>query len=89
MEQPSLSEEVRRAVTDSEMSRYEIARRTGIAPASLSRFMSGESGLYSMSLDRIALVLGLTVCRHGRPPQPGPATAPYPGGVLAGRARGR
>ena len=57
-----LSDQLRRAIDGSGLSRYEISKRTGIAQATLSRFMAGIGGLSTDGLDKIAdcLVINLT-----------------------------
>lgn len=58
---------VRHAIEGSGLSRYEIAKASGVSEAALSRFMSGERGLTTGTLDRLADVLGLeVVTRRGR-----------------------
>ena len=56
-----LSDQVRRAVEESEMSRYRISKKTGIDQSNLSRFVHGEVGLSMEALDRLADVLGLNI----------------------------
>ena len=56
-----LSDQVRRAVEESELSRYVTAKRAGIDHAAFSRFMAGSSGLSLDSLDRLADVLALSI----------------------------
>jgi transcriptional regulator with XRE-family HTH domain len=58
----SLGEQVRRAVRDSGQSQYRIAKETGVDKGALSRFMSGERGLTTDTLDRLVEHLGLTLC---------------------------
>jgi transcriptional regulator with XRE-family HTH domain len=53
------SDQLRRIIAESGLSRYEIARRTGVDESALSRFMSGERGLTTDSIDRLAPALGL------------------------------
>ena len=50
------------------MTRYEIAKRTGIEQSALSRFMSGERGLSTATLDKLGGLLDLEVVVHGRRP---------------------
>ena len=58
---------IRRAILASGQSRYAIAKASGVSEAALSRFMSGERGLTTATLDRLADVLGLEiVARRGR-----------------------
>ena len=58
---PKLSEQVREAVEASGLSRYRIAKETGLYEATLSRFMSGERGLTLKALDVLAEYLGLEI----------------------------
>lgn len=82
----TFSDQLRREVAESGLSAYELAIRAGVASASLNRFISGRSGLYSPTLDRLAEALDLTVCKSPRPSKP---TVMHPGGVRAERARGQ
>jgi len=41
------------------LSRYEIAKRSGVSEATLSRFVNGQQGLSTDTLDKLANVLGL------------------------------
>ena len=56
-----LSDQVRRAVDDSEMSRYRICKELDLAEATMSRFMSGEGGLSMNTLDALAELLNLNI----------------------------
>ena len=56
---PSVSETLRREIVLSPKSRYQIAREAEVAQSQLSRFLSGETGLTSGTLDRLAAALGL------------------------------
>jgi transcriptional regulator with XRE-family HTH domain len=58
-EQEALTDQVRRAVNDSPLSRYAICKAAGIDQAVMSRFMAGKAGLSLKSLDALAEVLGL------------------------------
>ena len=55
------SEQLRRAILDCEVSRYAISRKTGVAESVLSRFVRGEQGLSSGSIDSLMEFLGLEV----------------------------
>ena len=57
----SLSDQIRRVVDRSGLSRYRICREIDLDQALMSRFMSGQGGLSIKSLDRLAKLLGLTV----------------------------
>ena len=56
-----VTDEVRRALAESPLSRYEISRQTGIEQSALARFLSGERGLWTVTLDRLVPVLGLKI----------------------------
>lgn len=60
LESPSmeLSDAIRTAIDDCGMSRYELAKRSGVSQAALSRFMQGKSMTTDL-LDRLAGPLGL------------------------------
>ena len=63
-----LSDQIRRAVDACDLTRYAIAKATGIDHATISRFMSGERGLPMKTLDRLAdfLDLNLTAGKRKR-----------------------
>jgi hypothetical protein len=48
------------------LSRYRISKETGIAEATLSRFMVGRGGLSLQGIDAIGLLLGLEIKRKYR-----------------------
>ena len=56
-----LSDEVRRAIDASGMSRYRICKELGMDQATMSRFMNGKSGLLLEDLDALAALLDLHV----------------------------
>lgn len=56
-----VSDALRRIIKECGMSRYEIAQRSGVEQAALSRFVSGERGLWTITLDRLFPVLGLKI----------------------------
>ena len=58
-ERQALTDQVRRAVNDSPLSRYAICKAAGIDQAVMSRFMAGKAGLSLKSLDALADALGL------------------------------
>ncbi len=55
------SDQIRRAVDASGMSRYAICKAIGFNQGAMSRFMSGKGGLSLEMLDRLAELLGLRV----------------------------
>lgn len=54
-----ISESLREAIEQSEMSRYRICQLIGLDPPVLHRFVHGESGLSVKSIDALGEVLGL------------------------------
>jgi hypothetical protein len=56
-----LSDQVRRAVDASGMSRYRICKTLGIAESTMSRFMAGHGGLGMAYLDDLADLLDLNI----------------------------
>lgn len=57
----SLSDQIRRSVDTSGLSRYRICKELGMSEATMSRFMSGEGGLSMRKLDALAGLLGLEI----------------------------
>ena len=62
-----LSDQVRRAIDACGVSRYRIAKETGISEPTISRFMSGERGLTTTALDKLAEYLDLNIRVGGKP----------------------
>jgi transcriptional regulator with XRE-family HTH domain len=56
-----LSDQIRRSIEASGVSRYRIAQETGISQSTLSRFISGERGLTTTALDTLAAFLRLNI----------------------------
>jgi transcriptional regulator with XRE-family HTH domain len=61
-----LSDQVRRAVDASGLSRYRIAKDIGVAESTVSRFMAGKGGLSLANLDAMADLLGLDIAASKR-----------------------
>lgn len=59
--QPKLSEQLRTAIRDSDLSRYRIAEATGISQSTLSLFCAGKRGLSMEAIDRLVDFLGWRV----------------------------
>jgi transcriptional regulator with XRE-family HTH domain len=55
----NITETVRQAILNCGMTRYELAKRSGVTQATLSRFVHGQCGLLTTTLDRLCPVLGL------------------------------
>ena len=62
----SMSDMIRREIMLSRKSQYRIAQEAGVAQSQLSRFMSGEVGLTTATLDRLLPVLGLRLVQDRR-----------------------
>ena len=60
----AFSDQIRKAIDASGLSRYRIAKETGISESMMSRFMSGHGGLSMAYLDRVAALIGLTVAKE-------------------------
>ncbi|MCE9618486.1 MAG: helix-turn-helix domain-containing protein [Planctomycetes bacterium] len=58
IEPMKISDAVRKAIETSGMSRYELAKRSGVSQAALSKFVNGR-GMHIAILDKIAGPLGL------------------------------
>ncbi len=57
----TIIDQIRQAVLDSELTRYEIGKRTGIHQASLSRFVHGERGLSDEAINSLGELLNLSI----------------------------
>ena len=56
---PTLSEQLRRAIQQSELSRYRIAKESGVSQSVLSLFCSGKRGLSLKAADALVRLLDL------------------------------
>ncbi len=56
-----LTDQLRKIINESGMSRYAICKATGTDQGSMSRFMAGKSWLSRQSIDRIGELLGLSI----------------------------
>lgn len=54
-----LTDQLRRAIDGSGMSRYRVCKVVGMSEATMSRFMSGKGGLSMDMLDRLGEALNL------------------------------
>jgi transcriptional regulator with XRE-family HTH domain len=63
-----LTDQLRQAIAQSGMSRYEIAKRTGISEATLSRFFTGvRPGLSVQALNALGEFLRLKIVSTRKP----------------------
>jgi len=53
-----LSDQIREAIEQAGVTRYRIGQETGISEAALSRYVNGERGLSTRSIDKLADYLG-------------------------------
>ena len=60
----TLSNQLRRAIDESGMSRYAICKACGIDQASMSRFMAGRVGLLLDPIERLADFLDLELVKR-------------------------
>jgi plasmid maintenance system antidote protein VapI len=69
--QQSLTDQVRRAILDAPISRYELAKRLDVSQGTLGDFVHGRTGIGSELLDQVAVELGLRlVVADTRPRRP-------------------
>jgi len=61
---PPASEVVRTAIRESGLPIRELARRTGVEPSVLSRFLNEQVGISLVTFERLAPELGLRVVRE-------------------------
>ena len=64
---PSISDQLRAIIDGCGLTRYQIAKRAGIEQSALSRFMSGERGLSTQTLDALVGVLDLQLITGNQP----------------------
>ncbi len=65
----TISEHLRDCVVHGGVTRYRIAKDTGIEQSALSRFVSGERGLSQAAIDTLAEYFGLRLVADKRPPR--------------------
>ncbi len=61
-----ISEQLREAILDADVSRYRISQDTGITEATLSRFVNGVAGLRLSAIDTLGEYLGLAIVVEGK-----------------------
>jgi cyanate lyase len=62
-----LTDQLRQAIDDSGLSRYRIAKETGINEAALSKFYLGQRGLSTSALNALGECLELTILSRRKP----------------------
>ena len=64
-----ISEQLKGAILNADVSRYRIAKETGLTEASLSRFLNDVAGLSLDSIDKIGDYLELDITTRERKPR--------------------
>ena len=67
----NLTDQLRRAIDDSGLTRYRIAKETGISEATLSKFHLGQRGLSMDALNALGECLQLTIHLGRKPDKKG------------------
>jgi predicted transcriptional regulator len=62
--QTLITEQLRQAILNARVSRYRIAKETGVTEAALSRFVKGTGGLSLASVDKLGLFLDVCITRR-------------------------
>ena len=62
-----LEDAIRKAIEDSEESRYSISKGSGVSEPQLSRFVNGTRGLSVDTIEQLADYLGLDVVLRPKP----------------------
>jgi transcriptional regulator with XRE-family HTH domain len=77
---PTMTDALKAALEASGLSRYRIAKVTGLTEPSLSRFMRGETSLRLDKADLLAEYLGFRLVRdpNATPPEPTPENLARP-----------
>lgn len=57
----SIADQLRRAIDESGLSRYQIAKETGIDESALAKFYNGQRGLSMSALNSLGECLQLTI----------------------------
>jgi cyanate lyase len=65
-----LTDQVRQAMADSGLTRYRIAKETGVSEATLSKFHLCQRGLSMEALDAVGECLQLTIKMGRKPARP-------------------
>ncbi len=66
-----LTDQLRQAIDDCGLTRYEIAKRTGIDESALAKFYNGHRGLSMEALNALGEFLQLTIHLGRKPEQKG------------------
>ena len=66
-----LTDQLRQAIDDSGLTRYQIAKKTGIDQSALAKFYNGHRGLSMDALDTLGEYLDLKIILSGKPAKKG------------------
>ena len=66
-----LTDQLRQAIDDSGLTRYEIAKQTGIDESALAKFYNGHRGLSMEGLNALAVCLKLKITSGRKPGKKG------------------
>jgi len=66
----SITDQLRKAIESAGVSRYEIAKQTGVAQQTLSKFVLRERGISLTALDAVAEYLGLELVERKKTKRP-------------------
>jgi transcriptional regulator with XRE-family HTH domain len=66
-----LTDQLRQAIDDCGLTRYEIAKRTGIDESALAKFYNGHRGLSMEALNALGEFLQLTITLGRKPEKKG------------------
>jgi transcriptional regulator with XRE-family HTH domain len=67
----SLTDQLRKVIDDSGLTRYRIAKETGISESALSQFYNGHRGLSMEALNALGDFLQLTITSGRKPDKKG------------------
>jgi cyanate lyase len=65
-----LTDQLRRMIDESGLTRYEIAKRTGIDESALAKFYNGQRGVSAEALDALGECLNLEIVMRRKPTKP-------------------
>ena len=63
----TLTDQIRQAIDDSGLTRYRIAKETGIDESALAKFYNGHRGLSMEALNALGEFLGLRIISRRKP----------------------
>jgi DNA transposition AAA+ family ATPase len=67
----TMTAQLRQAIDDSGLTRYAIAKATGIDESALSKFYNGQRGINTNTLDKLGECLGLRIVMDQKPARKG------------------